>query len=450
MTCGYDAASTTSHPTRIALRIPLNPIDQLIFHVDRGSTPWNCHFEVRVAGRLDADRVAAAATSAAARHPIAGARLAPYRGRDRRLYWETTDHTQPIAIDVVDCPDDDAVADARLRLLNRRVGLDTAPPFALTLAHRPDGDSLILSLNHVAGDGTSGVLLLASIARAYADADADAEDRPTPADPTDVRDLRAGLVWRRKTKIKRDKRPDRTARVAIDGGQPGASGSAMAQLRFETSLIDRILSRRAPAATLNDVLLGSLAVAIRRFNDARGVPPAALSLVMPIDVRPAGPTNDIVSNIFFTVSLSVLPDDQSDLVTAQLAVAQRTRVIKAHRTAGDLMDIPPIIGGVPVGILHFGLPKLVRLAEKLLATRGDTAVLTNIGRVDTAFDFGDVVGPATELWISPPVQMPPGLAIGAATTNGELFLALRYSRQQFDAAGAARFAETWRNVLLDD
>ena len=40
--------------------------------------------------------------------------------------------------------------------------------------------------------------------------------------------------------------------------------------------------------------------------------------------------------------------------------------------------------------------------------------------------------------------------IGAATMNDEMFLTLRYSRRQYDAAGAAALAATWRQVLLGD
>jgi NRPS condensation-like uncharacterized protein len=429
----------------IAVRIPLNPIDQLIFHVDRDETPWSCHFEVRVSGRLDDDRLAVAATTAAGRHPIVGARLAPYRARDRQLYWDTVDPVDSVRIEVVECPDDDAVAEARMRLLNRRIHLDIDPPLALMLAHRPGGDSLILNLNHAAGDGTSGVLLLAAIARAYAGAD----EGPPAAGPTEVRDLRAEIAWRPKHRVKQEKRPGPTARVAVDGGRRDTTGSGLCQLRFEASLTEEILARRREEATLNDVLVGSLAVAIRRFNDERDVPPAALSLVMPLDMRAPGRAEEIVSNISFPVSLPVLADEQSDLTSAQLAVAERTQVIKARRQAGQLMDLPPMVGGVPVGILHFALPRLARLGQRLLASRAEAAVFTNMGRVGTPLDFGVAAGPTTELWLSPPVQMPPGIAIAAATINGELFVALRYSHQQFDSAGAARFADAWRGVLLD-
>jgi hypothetical protein len=79
----------------------------------------------------------------------------------------------------------------------------------------------------------------------------------------------------------------------------------------------------------------------------------------------------------------------------------------------------------------------------------DAAVLTNLGRLDAPFDFGDDAGPTIELWATPPVQSPPGvcLGIGAAMMNDELLLTLRYHHRQFDAPGADRFIEAWRGVL---
>jgi hypothetical protein len=45
--------------------------------------------------------------------------------------------------------------------------------------------------------------------------------------------------------------------------------------------------------------------------------------------------------------------------------------------------------------------------------------------------------------------MPAGVAVGAAMIDDEIFLTLRYCKAQFHALGAAAFANTWREVLLD-
>ena len=80
----------------------------------------------------------------------------------------------------------------------------------------------------------------------------------------------------------------------------------------------------------------------------------------------------------------------------------------------------------------------------------DTGALSNLGNLPQPLDFGAGAGAATELWWSPPAGMPPGISVGAITTNGEMFLTLRYCRAQFDAEGAAQFAADLRKVLLDE
>jgi hypothetical protein len=114
----------------VTARTPLTVIDELALHLDRDCDPWSVHCEVRVAGRLDARRVASAARAATAVHPLARARLAGFGRLDGRYVWEIGDVVEDVSVRVVDCPDDAALADARSRLLSVSVPLDAAPPFA--------------------------------------------------------------------------------------------------------------------------------------------------------------------------------------------------------------------------------------------------------------------------------------------------------------------------------
>lgn len=76
----------------------------------------------------------------------------------------------------------------------------------------------------------------------------------------------------------------------------------------------------------------------------------------------------------------------------------------------------------------------------------DTAVLSNVGRVRETIPFG-ALGPARELWFSPPCRMPLGLGMGAATYDGRMFLMFRYRRAQWSADAAARFADAYVGLL---
>ncbi|HWF36697.1 MAG TPA: condensation domain-containing protein [Solirubrobacteraceae bacterium] len=432
-------------------RVPFNVVDQSIFLLDQEPETWSVHCEVRVPGPLDSERVAAAARAAAARHPMARARIASFRPWDRRLFWEIPDQVDHLPLEIVDASDEGALDGARARLLSRRLNLDSSPPFALTLAHRRGGDSLIMNLHHAAADGISAYRLMTSIARAYAGV----EDPVPDLDPLAVRSLRRGvgahspgLAMIRARQLKDQLAEIRSegpaARVVSEGGVDGATGYGFHLLRLGPEETEAVMMRRRRPATVNDLLVAGLALAVRRFNGERGRGPGRISAMMPVNLRPDDWSEEVVANILSFVSVSVLAGEQSDLATAQLAVAGRTRALKDTRLSGTIIDLLRLFDVLPVGAQRF----LARIPRRLAAPALDTAILSNLGRRAMPLHFGDGAGPVTELWFSPPGQMPVCTAIGAATMNDEMFLTLRYCRRHFDAAGAAAFAAAWREALL--
>jgi NRPS condensation-like uncharacterized protein len=165
----------------------LNILDELYLHLDREDEPWSVQVEVGVESRVDADRLRDAVTAGMRRHPIARARLAPRRGLDRRYLWAIREDPEDPPVTEVECADDAALGAAREEAMGVRLPIEAGPPFAVTLAHHPDGDAIMLNVNHAAGDGMSAVRLMASFLRAYAGED----DPDPPVDPLAVRDIRA-------------------------------------------------------------------------------------------------------------------------------------------------------------------------------------------------------------------------------------------------------------------
>src|SRR3954451_19831023 len=125
-------------------RARLNILDELYLHLDRDDEPWSVQLEVQAEGRLDAMRLERAVRDAAAKHPVARARLSESRGTDIRYDWEIADELEQASLEVADAGDEAEAAQARERALDHVPSLDEAPPFELTLIHRPSGDSLIL------------------------------------------------------------------------------------------------------------------------------------------------------------------------------------------------------------------------------------------------------------------------------------------------------------------
>jgi NRPS condensation-like uncharacterized protein len=428
---------TVSSPTP---SVPLNRLDELFLGLDHDGEPWNVHFEVRVSGRVDADRLADAIGAAALRHPLARARLADWRYSDRTYSWQIADALVEIPLEIVTCADEAALAAAREQLLSRSPALDAAPPFMMLLAHGPVGDTLVLNLHHAAGDGIGAERLMLSILRAYAGAN----DPVPPLDPLAVRDVSAlagtasleeGAVRIRALAQHAAGQWAPPARVAADGGRdrPGYGVELLALSPEETAAV---CARRIDGTTVNDVLLAAIAVSIRRWNAEHGRTAVRVTLSMPVNLRPREWRTEVVGNFASYVTLSGGIAD--DVPCALEAIGRQTRAIKRDGLAGLVVDL---LAG----------PSLLRIAAKrqlpgLIALTGnvvvDTVTLSNLG---TLAPMGDDV---EAVWFSPPGRMPLGAALGAATHDDRLHLALRYRHAQFDPPAARAFIQLYRDVLL--
>jgi NRPS condensation-like uncharacterized protein len=424
----------------------LNILDELYMHLDRPDEPWGVHFEVAVEGRVDAERLAEAVKAGAARHPIARARLADWRGTDVRYRWEIDDALDRVPLEVVDCAGDAALAAAREDLLAFAPPLDSAPPFALTLAHHPDGDSILLNLHHGAGDGMGVLRLMASILRAYA-----GENDPCPAvDPLEVRDIgslvgAASLAERLRRGRALVEHVSRFAtsptRIAPDGGTGERPAYGFELLELDAG---DVIARRSGGATANDVLLAALGVAIRRWNESHGADVDRMALMMPVNLRPGEWRTHVLGNFASYVTVHLAAGEHDDLGSAIAATAERTRRIKQDGVAGLIVDLLEVPSALPAGVKR-RLQELIPLTGNRTV---DTAVLSNLGRLDALPDLGGDGGAVRSVWFSPPGRMPLGASLGTATLGNALFVTLRYRHALFDAAAAADFAALYSEVLI--
>jgi NRPS condensation-like uncharacterized protein len=428
----------------------LNLLDELYLHLDRRTEPWVVHLEARVSGRIDAERLARALAAAVQQHPIARARLASWRYADRGYRWDILDRLSEVPLQIADCPDEAALDGARERHFEFSPSLETAPPFAVLLGHAPDGDAIVLNLNHAAIDGIGAVRLMLSILRAYG-----LEEDPVPSfDPLEVRDVLAlagaqsvAERYRRTRAVMRlaARQLTPTTRVVCVGGsdRPGYGFDFMALSPEETAAVGR---RGPPDTTFNDVLLGSLAVTVARWNDMHGERAGRIALTMPVNLRPAGWKREVVSNLASYVTISLEPDERPDVEHAAAAAARWTLPIKREGLAGVVVDVLDRLSVLRVGVKR-RLPELIPLTGDVVV---DTASLSNLGVVESPPTLGEAAGRVEGLWFSQPGRMPLGTCIGALTFDGRLHLALRYRHAQFDRSAAHEFFRLFRAVLLDD
>ena len=425
---------------------PLNVLDELYLHLDRKQEPWSVQLELEVEGHIDGKRLNAAVCTAVLAHPIARARLASARATDVRYRWEIADALSSIDLQEIACAGEGDLTRGREQLLSRTPDLDTAGPFSLLLAHRPQGDALIMNLHHAAGDGLSALRLMGSIARAYAGK----KDPPATVDALEVRNINAmagsGSLKQRITRgraaVEYLTRGVSTPTRIAPQGPSDEPGYGFELLSFEPDELEHILKLRSRGATVNDVLLGALAITVRRWNERHERHSGSVYLMMPINLRPAEWRFEVVGNFASYVSVHIGSDEQKTLRAAITAAAASTRRIKDDGISGLIVDLFALPSALPTGIKQ-RMQGLIPLTGNVIV---DTVALSNLGRLPPAPGFGDA-GAVKAVWFSPPARMPCGASLGAATLDDRLFLTLRYRHGLFDASAASDFLALFRTAL---
>jgi NRPS condensation-like uncharacterized protein len=304
---------------------------------------------------------------------------------------------------------------------------------------------VLLNVNHVVSDGMGSLRLLTSIVRGYAGA----ADPLPDVDPVAARDLRARLtaqppsaralhVARALDEIRRVR-----ARMAADGGAD-RPGYGFHTVRLTAEATAALAAKPHTGATVNDLLLAGLHLAIATWNTEHGARCERIAIMMPVNLRPQRQRQELVGNFSSFVSVSTTPSERSGAAAAVAAVAAQTRRIKHDGVATALVDLFSHLPPQPLWARRIGWGLLPFTGGRVI----DTAVLSNLGRVDPppAFAAGSA---ATEMWFSPPARMPLGLALGAVTVAGRLHLTFRYRHPLLAPAAAARFADRYLDALCD-
>jgi NRPS condensation-like uncharacterized protein len=434
----------------MAERAQLNILDELYLHLNREDEPWSVHLEVQAEGEIDPEKLAGAIRAAAARHPVARARLSDSRGTDVRYHWEIEDELAEAPLDVVEAGDESDVERAREQALGHVPTLEDGPPFELTLIKRPSGDSLILNIHHAAGDGIGALRLMGSILREYA-----GEEDPLPdVDQLEARDIGKIVSTSLTDRLSRARAlvehmarfATPPTRVAPDGGadEPDGPAYGFELIRLSAEETAAAMELRSNGATMNDVLVGALGVAIRRWNEQHDEGTGRMALMMPVNLRPKEWQFDVIANYASYVTVHLGEDEQDDLETAIAATADRTRRIKEDGIAGLIVDLLQVPTALPTGVKQ-RLQQLIPLTGDMVV---DSAVLSNLGRLQGVPHLGDA-GSIRAVWFSPPGRMPLGTSFGAATLGDELFITLRYRRALLAPTAAAEFASLYRDLLTE-
>ena len=425
-------------------QLDFNIIDEAIHHLDVPDEPWTVHLEARLGGAVDPARLERAILLAATKHPMARAYQRKWRPWHTVYRWQIEAKLEHAPLEVVACATDEDVTATRARFQSTRCPIDAAPPFRMLLAKREGGDYVMINFNHAAADGVGTLRFLRSVGLAYGEA-----PDPTPESALAWRDLTrtsaptAAEGWQRQlfmNQMLREAVSSAPTRLAIQDGTP-APGFGFSLRRLPSALTEGLAKAKIAGGTVNDLLLAVLHRVIAKWNQEHGEPDGRISTMMPVNVRPKETWTEAVSNITYFVSVSTRPSDRDSVESSVGAIREQATAVKEKGTAGVLREI---LFGSPLLLLEVKrrMPALIGLAERFI----DTAVLSNLGRLNDRLVFGDL-GEATELWFSPPCRMPLGLGIGAAGYCGETFLVFRYRHAQLSADAAERFADAYVRAL---
>lgn len=425
-------------------RLAFNVVDEAVQLLDSDAEPWSIHLELRVAGALDEGRLRAAVAAALARHPMGRARRATSRLWDRGYHWEVTGTLDLDPVRVVDCAGDAALGRERDAAQSLGVPLVELPPLRVRLIHHPGGDVLMLNVHHAATDGFGALRILRSIARAYA-----GEPDPVPdLDLASARNLQAGLgaghAAHRRRRVYALLRKARDliaapARVAPDQGS-NRPGYGLHTVTLSAARTEALLGVRH-GGTFNDLLLAALHLAIAGWNEEHGTGCGRIGVMLPVNLRPPGWRDEVVSNFSLMATISTSRRDRAR--GALRAVTEQTGHMKRFGTGAALIEVLALSPRVPIWVKQATTPLLWLTGNRVV----DTAMLSNLGRMDEMPWFGPDAGDTVELRFSPPCRMPLGVAVGAVTAAGRLHLVFRYRHPLLSADAARRFADGYVAAL---
>jgi NRPS condensation-like uncharacterized protein len=416
-------------PVRPPARIPFPVVDEVARHCHQEAEPETVHIEVHLPGRLEPDRLRTAFAEALRRHPRILMREAPGPWYRRRYEWELTPEPD---VEVVrfPAPDRDGLKHARARALDSTPPLTASPPIRLEVVDEGDGASaLVLTVNHTALDGPACLRVLATAAELYGGRDNSPTAPPTrppdaPGPPADT-----PSVWAP------------PARVAPGTPEPSPGNGLLV-----TELTVPHRPKGSPY-TVNDQLMITTALMIAHWNREHGARPRPMRITMPVDDRPRGSDMPIgngtrlVEVTFAPEELSHEPDRMGELLRR---TADRTRALKAlprpQLGHGAALLTAPVVPVTWRAALTRGL-------RRAAAPWTSTTLLSNIGRIPYALDFGEAAGRAHAVWFSAPARMPRGFTVTTASTAGRLHVALRWSRTLLGHGDGAHLRDLFEHYL---
>jgi hypothetical protein len=343
-----------------------------------------------------------------------------------------------MSIPVVDCSDDATLARLRTDFYSPPFPKNEAPPFRVQVARRPHGDLVQINTAHAAVDGIGMLRLLRSITDAYRGK----AEAPPPLPLEEARDLKKQLgsetysefadrALEGGRKLKDAAIPP--ARVAPDAAD-SRTGSGFAHRTIAAEQVAELNARRPEGTTINDMLIGAVGIAVEEWNRQHNDDADKVMTFMPVNLRPAEWSTDVVSNMFSYVSVSTMSRD-GPISPPQPGPSRSKRTRSGERL---------VRGGTQT------LLRLISLSRS--ASRGACRAAgthrKQVRRYRRCVQSGQAQGggvvlrrPPRRVYFTPPYWSAAAISIGVITAGGTLYLGLRYRLSTLDQAAGNRLAD---------
>ncbi|MGW6886826.1 condensation protein [Streptomyces chartreusis] len=308
----------------------------------------------------------------------------------------------------------------------------------------PLGTVLFLTINHTALDGPACLRVLATAAEIYGGRDNSPAAAPVRTQEAPPPPEKTPSNWSPPARVAPGTpEPPPSSQLRSSRGDPHPQGNGM--LVTELPLPHR---PKGSPYTVNDQLMVTTALTIAHWNREHGDRPRPLRITMPVDDRPRDATMPI-GNGTRLVEVPFTPAElaahaPADMPALLHRTATRTRALKSlprpqlgHGAALLTAPLAPVAWRAAV----------TRGLRRAAAPWTSTTLLSNIGRIPYALDFGADAGRAHAVWFSAPARMPRGLTVTTASTAGRLHLALRWSRALLSHGDGAHLRDLFEHYL---
>ncbi len=389
---------------------PLSAADGAWWRMDRPTNPMTITAVFTFAEPLAYEALAALVTGQLLQHPRFRQRVVD--GGAGRAYWQEApgfdlaDHVVRATLPAG--AGREALEALVSQLMSERLPADR-PHWQVHLVERYRGGSaLVARLHHCIGDGISLVRLLLSMAEPAGPADpptAAATGAPPLARPPGV--LAAARLGGRAAAVLAgllDLRADPPTVLQ------GPLGRVKRAAWSEPIPLDRVRAAgRAAGATINDVLMATVAGALRRYLAGRGdrVDGVALRAVVPINLRDADDVTAL-GNKFGLVFLA-LPVGEADPRRRLAATKRHMDAVKRSPEAAVIFGLLQAFGKTTAAVLV--------AAVKLLARRA-SAVVTNVPGPRARIRFAGAPVEGVMFWVPQSGRL--GLGVSVLSYAGEV------------------------------